>query len=44
MKTTSKTMDEDIVMGEDDDSEAEYWQDQDNPFLEDKHDEDKTLK
>ena len=41
---TSKTMDGDIVMGEDDDSEAKYWQDQDNPFLEDKHDEDETLK
>ena len=44
MKTTSKTIDGDIVMGEDDDSEAEYWKDQDEPFLEDERDEDEAVK
>ena len=31
-------------MGEDDDSEAEYWKDQDEPFLEDERDEDEAMK
>jgi hypothetical protein len=36
----SKNLDglRDIVMGEDNDSEAEYWQDQDDPIVGDEHD------
>jgi hypothetical protein len=41
-KSTSTNMDGDFVMANGDDSEAEYWRDQDDPMPEDEHDEDEA--
>ncbi|KAF8235588.1 hypothetical protein L208DRAFT_1256391 [Tricholoma matsutake] len=42
-KMMSRNIDQDIVMGEDN-SEAEHWQDQDDPILEHEHDKDEAMK